>query len=133
MANSKITGDAIRYILANSAGVTALVGDRIYPTFTPQGINYPSIIFRVVDQDLRRTKDGIHGSRDSVLIEIYHDKAKATATIADAVVTALEGYRGTAASVVVDKINWVGNTDEVLIPELVIYHLTQQFEVRVKY
>lgn len=52
-----LIGQVVRHILANDAGVTALVGQRIYRTRLLQTTQYPAIAFRKADEDAEATLD----------------------------------------------------------------------------
>ena len=130
---SKKTQEAVYSILANNANVIALLGAKIYPTFIPENQNFPALIYRITEKQPHDTKDGPIGSEDTLLIELYNEEASAVLNIADVVRTALDRYRGTVASVIIDRVVYEGESDEVLIPELMLYHLSQQYRIRVKF
>lgn len=130
---SKKTHEAVYNILSNDGNITALVGSKIFPTFIPEDQNFPALIYRITEKNPQETKDGVFGSLDTLLLEVYSTQAENCIDIADTIRTAIDRYRGTAASVVIDRIRFEGSTDEVLIPELMLYHLSQQYEIRVKY
>lgn len=130
---SKKTHKAVYSILANDANVTAEVGTRIYPTFIPENISFPAIVYRITEKEPQDTKDGVIGSIDTLTIDIYHNRAEETIDIADVVRTALDRYRGTVQSVVIDRTIYEGESDEILIPELALFHLSQTYRIRVKY
>lgn len=130
---SRLTHKAVYSILSNNATVTGLVGTRIYPTFVPENIAFPAIVYRITERQPQDTKDGAIGSIDTLSIDIYDDGGLQTITIGDAVHGALDRYRGTVESVAIDKVVYEGESDEVLIPELALFHLSQQYRIRIKY
>ena len=131
---SKKTHEAIYAILSGDSTVTtSAVESRIYPTFVPEDQRFPALIYRITEKQPIDTKDGVIGSVDTLLIEIYDERAAQIVSTADTVRTALDRYRGTAASVVIDRIIFEGESDEMLIPELALFHLTQTSRVRVRY
>lgn len=77
-------------ILANDAGVSALVGNRICPVTLPQGTAFPAIVYSEVNINPNYTKDA-NSRLDQVRVQIdclaltYED----TASLADAVREAL--------------------------------------------
>ena len=77
-------------ILANDAGVSALVGDKICPVTLPQGTAFPAIVYSEVNINPNFTKDA-NSRLDQVRVQIdclaltYED----TANLADAVRSAL--------------------------------------------
>jgi hypothetical protein len=130
---SRLTHKAIYSILANDATVTGLVGTRIKPTFIPEGLAFPAVVYRITEKQPQDTKDGVIGSIDTLNIDIYDDGGEQIITIADAIRDALDRYRGTVQSVKIDKVIFEGESDEALIPELALFHLSQQYRIRIKY
>lgn len=130
---SRKTHKAVYSILANDANVTAALGTKLYPTFVPENIKFPALIYRITEKQPQDTKDGVIGSVDTLLIELYDEQAERLVDTADTVRTALDRYRGTVESVIIDRTVYEGASDEVLIPELALFHITQQYRIRVKY
>jgi len=130
---SRKTHKAVYSILANDSTVTAALGTRLYPTFVPENIKFPALIYRITEKQPQDTKDGVIGSVDTLLIELYDERAERLVDTADTIRTALDRYRGTVADVAIDRTIYEGASDEVLIPELALFHLTQQYRIRVKY
>lgn len=130
---SRKTHKAVYSILSNDANVTAVLGTKLYPTFVPENIQFPALIYRITEKQPQDTKDGVIGSVDTLLIELYDERAERLVDTADTIRTALDRYRGTVAGVAIDRTIYEGASDEVLIPELALFHLTQQYRIRVKY
>lgn len=129
---SRKTHKAVYSILSNDTNVTTALGAKLYPTFVPENIQFPALIYRITEKQPIDTKDGVIGYVDTLLIELYDERAERIVDTADTVHTALDRYRGTVESVVIDRIIYEGASDEVLIPELKLFHLTQQYRVRIK-
>lgn len=130
---SRQTHKAVYSILINDSNVTALVSTKIYPTFIPENIIFPAVVYRITEKQPLDTKDGVYGSVDTLLIEVYDKGGAQTVSIADTIRTALDRYRGTVEGVVIDKIIYEGESDEMLIPELALFHLSQNYRIRVRY
>lgn len=130
---SRKTHKAVYSILSADADTLTALGSKMYPTFIPENIKFPALIYRITEKQPLDTKDGVYGSVDTLLIELYDERAERVVDTADTVRTALDRYRGTVQSVVIDRIIYEGSSDEVLIPELALFHLTQQYRIRVKY
>lgn len=88
---------ALRYRLANTGGVTSLVSSRVYLTGNvPQDTPYPYITVFEVDSVGHHHFTAAAGLLTTrVQIDMYAREATAAYAIADAVRTALDGYRGT--------------------------------------
>lgn len=130
---SRQTHKAVYSILINDSNVTALVSTKIYPTFIPENIIFPAVVYRITEKQPLDTKDGVYGSVDTLLIEVFDKGGAQTVSIADTIRTALDRYRGTVEGVVIDKIIYEGESDEMLIPELALFHLSQNYRIRVRY
>lgn len=130
---SRQTHKAVYSILINDSNVTALVSTKIYPTFIPENIIFPAVVYRITEKQPLDTKDGVYGSVDTLLIEVFDKGGAQTVSIADTIRTALDRYRGTVEGVIIDKIIYEGESDEMLIPELALFHLSQNYRIRVRY
>ena len=99
-------GSAIRAVLANDAGVSALVSTRIYPDRLPQNVTYPAITYEMNFDSSFESMSGITGFAESFVEVVCWSttRLQATAT-AEAVRLALTSYQGTSASVVVRRIH----------------------------
>lgn len=105
--------DGLYTFLAAQAGISALVGTRIYPLVAPEGAVMPCIVYqriggsRVVshsgDSELARPRIQV-----SAWAETY-DEAK---SIAEAVVAATSGYSGTWGSVSIGAVEVEDGPDD---------------------
>jgi len=130
---SKKTHVAIYSILSSDGDISSALGSRLYPTFVPENIQFPALIYRITEKQPQDTKDGVIGSVDTLLIELYDEQGARIVDTADTVRTALDRYRGTVESVKIDRVVFEGESDEMLIPELKLFHLSQTYRVRVRY
>jgi hypothetical protein len=75
-------------VMANDAGLTALVGTRIYPQVIAQGEPMPAIVYAVKTDafPLLHGAPGLHQSR--IAVQVWSDSIAEAKTIADAVVAA---------------------------------------------
>lgn len=86
--------------LSAVAGVTALVGTRIYPVQAPQTATKPYIVFRVVNESHEHHMAGAAGlAAPRVQLDIYATTSLAAAQAGEAVRLALQGWRGVAGGV----------------------------------
>lgn len=98
---------AIYYILANAAGVTALVSTRISAQRLPQDITFPALSFQVISgvRDHYQASDGgvVYGGFQ---VSCWHQENyyAVCASIAAAVRAALSRYSDTANGVVIHDI-----------------------------
>ena len=78
--------------LSNDAGVSALVGTRIYPNLAPESATYPYITYQLISGVRLSTVTGVNDAKRKRIQHSCHaetyEEAKA---LADAVFAALEG------------------------------------------
>lgn len=131
-------GNVIKYVLANTAGVTALVGaspnDRIYPVVLPEKPSYPAITYKQISG---RRLQGVHDDPGVAIVTVQvtafsgsFDEAKA---LAEQIRLALERH-GTAVTgtpingVTVYDITMGSDADDY-VPELDIFAIATDFTV----
>ena len=94
--------DAIYSRLSGNSAVRAIVDDRIYPDRTPQDTALPKIVFTTISQGRAPNTSGASGvTNPRIQIDCWADSNAGAFALADAVRLALDGYRGTVASVVI--------------------------------
>lgn len=106
---------AIYTRLSGFAGLSALVGTRIYPPPLPQITTYPAVSYLQISA----VRDYVMGNQSGLVHARFEINSWATTTItarsvAEQVRLALSNYHGTSDSVV---INWT----EMVSPETVFY------------
>lgn len=86
---------ALVNVLKNDAGVAAIVGTRIYPDPAPQDAPRPLISYwRVSTQRIQSHDGAISIARPRIQVNSVGDTYLSAKTLANAVRTALDGYRG---------------------------------------
>jgi hypothetical protein len=94
---------AIYEILTTNAGVSALLGDKIYPIRTPQTIGEPFLIY-MVDERPENTKDKNNLDIIDLDISIFSSQFDNMEAINAATRTALDFYSGTLSGSNIDAI-----------------------------
>ena len=61
--------EAIFYLLSNSAAISGIVSDRIYPLYSPQAYVAPFVTYQIVNNNPSNTKTGA-SITDSVLFQV---------------------------------------------------------------
>lgn len=104
--------DAVSTILQEDVGVSALVVKRITPMVAPESPVYPCIVYLFVSETvpnaMGKTTDLV---RRRLQVDCWGDTPTDAQTLADAVITALDRYSGTAASIVIQDIYRLGVND----------------------
>ena len=100
-------GRAIYTILTEDAGVSAVVGTRVYPQVAAQGAAFPFVVYVLQDNSPSDTKSGV-----STLDEVRYDIVAAAETytelssLTERIRLALDRYSGTVSGIVVDSIQF---------------------------
>lgn len=104
--------------LSADAGVTALVGDRIYPVWMPQNASFPAIVYTTSNAPLDQTKD--HAGwldKTDITFDIIADFAQgasaynSTIDIDIAIRAAIDFVNSTSGGVTVDGCKYLGGRD----------------------
>lgn len=105
---------ALFTLLAASAGVGALVADRIYPDTAPQDVERPLVVYGRSGTDIERTIGGtVVATRTTLQVSCYADTRAGAEAVADAVDTALT----------TSAFDWVGRSGG-FDPEVLVYVAT---------
>jgi hypothetical protein len=115
---------AIRQILVNDAGVSALVGTRVYPIHVDGPITTPYIKYLTVS-DARIFKT-IRPPR--MQISCWADDFATVRQLAEAVIAALDDYRGIVDGTAIESIQFL-NAPELYEAETRLYHIPCDFRV----
>ena len=93
-----IEANLISYLLLES-GISALVSNRIYPEKLPaqttaQPTSFPAITCLLVDEPVMTTYTNDQWFKARIQIDAWGSSYKSAHTVADAIHTALQGFRG---------------------------------------
>lgn len=101
---------AIYALLAADAGVSALVGARIYQGRLPQDPTYPALVYQVVSEQMDTAYDGAVGpGTQRIQVDSYDDDYPGSRALDAAVKEALTGARGTYATVQIEGVFQAGS------------------------
>lgn len=124
----------IRYLLANAAGVTALVpAARIFRGVMPVGTALPAIaVFQISGTEALgvRVNEAGHLRTDRVQVTVYAASYPEQKTILAAVLAACQSQRGTVNSVAVDSISPAGEGPDLFDGDPMIYEQSRDMIVR---
>ena len=120
---------AIYSTLATATGVAALVSTRIYPSHLPQETALPAISFSRASTVRTTAMDADPGLvRARIQVSCWDDDYSDTRDIADQVRSALQRFRGTAASIVVQD-TFLESEIDTYDPATETYHAALGFDV----
>lgn len=95
---------AIFSILSNAAGLTALVGSRIYPVSMPMGTALPAVTYQRISGPRVHAMGADPGLQyPRIQVSSRSDDAEEVKNVAEEVRLALQNYSGTVAGVVIQK------------------------------
>lgn len=96
MKSMEETPNVVRYLLLQSANVTALVGQRVSANKADQAATFPFIIYRRTNADFANSKDGNSGlARVIVEVEVYASNYDTLVATAAAARRAIDNQKGT--------------------------------------
>lgn len=86
-------------VLEGNAGVSALVGARIYPLILPQRVTLPAIRYQVISTLPQPTHNGASGLRQyRIQLSVHAATYSAAQAVAEALHTALDGKKAVFGS-----------------------------------
>ena len=104
-------GKAIYDILSNNAEVTALVGTKIYPVVLPMGVDFPAVVYRVVDTDPTEVKQSLVQESYKVEVLVAEQTYDAAVNLGERIKTALNRVSGTFAGIKIQRCNYTSKSD----------------------
>ena len=125
-------GKAIYSILTENAGVSAIVGNKVYPQIAAQGAAFPFVVYVLQDNSPSDTKSG-----PSTLDEVRYDIVAAAETYAslssltERIRLALDRYTGDLGGVEIDSIQFI-DLDVDNDPATETYVSSSEYILRVK-
>jgi len=91
--------------LTNDAGVSALVGTRIYPLVVPQDVALPAIAYQRISGPRDHAHDGPSGlGRARMQFTFVGTSYSQAKSVAEAVRASLDGFKGTMGTVTVGAV-----------------------------
>ena len=125
-------GKAIYTILTEDAGVSAIVGNKVYPQIAAQGAAFPFVVYVLQDNSPSDTKSG-----PSTLDEVRYDIVAAAETyselssLTERIRLALDRYTGDIGGVEIDSIQFI-DLDVDNDPATETYVSSSEYILRVK-
>ena len=125
-------GKAIYTILTEDAGVSAIVGNKVYPQIAAQGAAFPFVVYVLQDNSPSDTKSGV-----STLDEVRYDIVAAAETytelssLTERIRLALDRYTGDIGGVEIDSIQFI-DLDVDNDPATETYVSSSEYILRIK-
>jgi NAD-dependent SIR2 family protein deacetylase len=126
-------GKLIYARLSTSSNITAIISTNIYPDITPQNVDYPFIVYSIIDSNPVDFKDGQSNLEEIDLqIDVYTQNYDTTQNLANLIRNRLDRFVGTVEGVEVQTIKYVRQSSQVFNAELSVYWVSIDFMIKMK-
>jgi hypothetical protein len=126
-------GKLIYARLSTASNITAIISTNIYPDITPQNVDYPFIVYSIIDSNPVDYKDGQSNLEEIDLqIDVYTQNYDTTQNLANLIRNRLDRFVGTVEGVEVQTIKYVRQSSQVFNAELSVYWVSIDFMIKMK-
>lgn len=126
-------GKLIYNRLSSDGSITAFVGTKIYPDITPQNVQYPFVVYTIVNSLPVDYKDGQSNLEEITLqIDVYTQSYDDTQQLSNLIRNRLDRFVGTLENVEVQTIKYMSSDSQVYNAELSVYWMSIDFMVKMK-
>jgi hypothetical protein len=126
-------GKLIYARLSTASNITAIISTNIYPDITPQNVDYPFIVYSIIDSNPVDFKDGQSNLEEIDLqIDVYTQNYDTTQNLSNLIRNRLDRFVGTLEGVEVQTIKYVRQSSQVFNAELSVYWVSIDFMIKMK-
>jgi hypothetical protein len=126
-------GKVIYGRLTTDAAVTGICGLNIYPDIAPQNVQYPFMVYTIINSLPVDFKDGQSNLEEITLqIDVYTNNYETTQTLANNVRNRLDRFVGTVNSISVQTIKYMSSDSQVYNADLNVYWMSMDFMAKMK-
>jgi hypothetical protein len=119
--------------LSTASSITAIISTNIYPDITPQNVDYPFIVYSIIDSNPVDYKDGQSNLEEIDLqIDVYTQNYDTTQNLSNLIRNRLDRFVGTLEGVEVQTIKYVRQSSQVFNAELSVYWVSIDFMIKMK-
>jgi hypothetical protein len=119
--------------LSMASNITAIISTNIYPDITPQNVDYPFIVYSIIDSNPVDYKDGQSNLEEIDLqIDVYTQNYDTTQNLSNLIRNRLDRFVGTVEGVEVQSIKYVRQSSQVFNAELSVYWVSIDFMIKMK-
>jgi hypothetical protein len=119
--------------LSSASNITAIISTNIYPDITPQNVDYPFIVYSIIDSSPVDFKDGQSNLEEIDLqIDVYTQNYDTTQNLSNLIRNRLDRFVGTVEGVEVQSIKYVRQSSQVFNAELSVYWVSIDFMIKMK-
>ena len=126
-------GKLIYNRLSTDGDILAYVGTKIYPDIVPQNVQYPFVVYTIVNSLPVDFKDGQSNLEEITLqIDVYTQSYDDTQDLANLIRNRLDRFTGTVEGIDVQTIKYVSSDSQVFNAELSVYWMSIDFMINMK-
>jgi hypothetical protein len=126
-------GKVIYGRLSTDVAVTGVCGLNIYPDIAPQNVQYPFIVYTIINSTPVDFKDGQSNLEEiTVQLDVYTNNYETTQTLSNAVRNRLYRFSGTLNSVNIQTIKYMSSDSQVYNADLNVYWMSIDFMAKMK-
>ena len=126
-------GKVIYGRLTTDAAVTGICGLNIFPDIAPQNVQYPFMVYTIINSLPVDFKDGQSNLEEITLqIDVYTNNYETTQTLANNVRNRLDRFVGTVNSISVQTIKYISSDSQVYNADLNVYWMSMDFMAKMK-
>jgi hypothetical protein len=126
-------GKLIYSRLSTDGSITDYVGTKIYPDITPQNVQYPFVVYTIVNSLPVDFKDGQSNLEEITLqIDVYTQSYDDTQDLANLIRNRLDRFTGTVEGIDVQTIKYMSSDSQVFNAELSVYWMSIDFMAKMK-
>lgn len=126
-------GKLIYSRLSSDGSITAYIGTKVYPDITPQDVQYPFVVYTIVNSLPVDYKDGQSNLEEiNIQIDVYTQSYDDTQEISNLIRNRLDRFVGSAEGVEVQTIKYISSDSQVYNAELSVYWMSIDFMAKMK-
>jgi hypothetical protein len=126
-------GKVIYGRLTTDAAITGVCGLKIYPDIAPQNVQYPFMVYTIINSTPVDFKDGQSNLEEiNVQIDVYTNNYETTQTLANNVRNRLDRFSGSVNGVSVQTITYISSDSQVYNADLNVYWMSVDFNAKMK-
>lgn len=126
-------GKVIYGRLTTDTTITNVCGLNIFPDIAPQNVQYPFMVYTIINSLPVDFKDGQSNLEEiTIQIDVYTNNYETTQTLGNNVRNRLDRFVGTVNSVSVQTIKYMSSSSQVYNADLNVYWISIDFMVKMK-
>ena len=126
-------GKVIYGRLTTDTTITNICGLNIFPDIAPQNVQYPFMVYAIINSLPVDFKDGQSNLEEiTIQIDVYTNNYETTQTLGNNVRNRLDRFVGTVNNISVQTIKYMSSSSQVYNADLNVYWISIDFMVKMK-